>query len=48
MAALLVLCAPAGEPRVRQLKGKTIDDYFIYPLMESDWEALSAEGSRTG
>ena len=47
-ARLLVLCAPSGEPRVRPLKGKTIDDYFIYPLMESDWEALSAEGSRTG
>jgi len=47
-ARLLVLCAPADELRVRPLKGKIIDDYFIYPLMESDWEALSAEGSRTG
>ena len=39
-ARVMVLCAPAAEPQVRPLVGDTLDDYFIYPLMESDWRKL--------
>ena len=39
-AKLLAVCPPAGEPDVRPLVGRLLDDYFIYPPTSSDWRAI--------
>ena len=39
-AKLLAVCSPAGEPDVRPLTGRLLDDYFIYPPTSSDWQAI--------
>lgn len=41
-ARIVALCAPNDEPRVRRIFGRTIDQYYIYPLRDSDWHELRA------
>jgi len=37
---LYAICSPAGEPEVRPLLGRPLDDYFIYPLTRRELAAL--------
>jgi len=39
-AALLAVCDPVAEPELRPLVGRSLDDYFIYPPTQSDWQVL--------
>lgn len=40
-ARLYALCTPAGEPQVRPLAGRVLDDYFIYPPTDSEIRRMS-------
>lgn len=39
------VCPPAGEPELRDLIGRSLDDYFIYPPTDSDVRRMIAGAS---
>ncbi len=51
-AKLYVVCSTAAEPQVRDLVGKVLDDYFIYPPTPSELaeirRAASSDAGRPG
>ena len=43
---LYAICSPAGEPEVRTLLGRPLDDYFIYPPTRRELAALRGAAYR--
>ena len=45
---LFGVCPPAGEPELRALIGRELDDYFIYPPTDSDIRRMVADAPDAG